>query len=369
MLSFAHISRQEDNYDFHTIEYTTDNGFTWQPLGLLNGGTNWFTSAALNWQFSISRWHVSSVIIPTNASSVRFRFLLKSDVFTQTEGIGIDDIYITEAQTIYTGVNVTGITQNITGGSNWIHFTNGGNLVASINPLGQNLGSTTANVYFNTTGLTRFINGHYYMDRNIVLRSTNPLTDSVLLRFYFTETEAASMIGASSCGTSCQTITDAFVAGIYKFSGSEPVENGVIDDGSGVYEFIKPDKVDVLPFSNGYYAEFKVRSFSEFWLTGADLNIVVTPVTNIEGLEGSFIKSLYQNNGKTLFIQKGDRLGVRQISIKVYNSTGQLLITKTSAYSDCSLDIGKLNPGVYIIEIIDETGKERFVKKIVKQNL
>jgi hypothetical protein len=238
-------------------------------------------------------------------------------------------------------------------------------LIASINPLGQNLGATTANVHFNTTGLTRFINGYYYMDRNIVLRSENPLTDSVLVRFYFTEAEAASMIGASSCGPACQTITDAFVTGVYKFSGSAPVENGVIDDGTGTYQFIAPDKVDIIPFNNGYYAEFKTRSFSEFWLTGADLNITLTPVININRT-GTFIKAVYQSNDQSLMIQKGDRLQVRNITVKVMSSTGQQLIGKTTSYTDQSIDIGKLNTGVYIIEITDTGGKERFVKKFVK---
>ncbi len=278
VLSFAHISQQQDNFDFHTIEYTVDNGNTWQRLGLENGGTNWFTSSALTWRFSIARWHVSSVVIPTNASSVRFRFLLNSDIFTQGEGIGIDDIRIGEGQTIYTGTNVTGITQTITGGSNWVHFSSGGNLVASINPLGQNMGSTTVDVYFNTTGIPRFNNNQYYLDRNLVIKPSNLLTDSVLVRFYFTETEAAGMIAANNCGT-CSNISDAFIAGVTKYSGIN--ENGTLDDNTpGSTLFISPVNADVIPFNNGYYVEFKVRSFSEFWINsgGPNLNVPL-PVT------------------------------------------------------------------------------------------
>lgn len=365
VLSFAHISQQEDNIDYHTIEYTTDNGVTWQRLGVQNGGINWFNGSSNIWRTSLQRWHTSSVTIPTNASSVRFRFLFYSNGSTQREGIGIDDFRIHEAESVFSGYNVTGVSQTINGGNNWVHFSEGGELIASINPLGQNLGNTTASVYFNTTGLTRFINGYYYMDRNIVLRSNNLPMDSVLVRFYFTEAEAASMISASSCGPACQTISDAFVTGVYKFSGSEPVENGVIDDGTGTYQFIAPDKVDVVPFNNGYYAEFKVRSFSEFWLTGADLNITVTPVNDIDR-SGTFIKAVYQSTAQSLFIQKGDRVQVREMTIKVMSSTGQQLITKTTAYTDNSIDISKLSSGVYIVEITDASGKERFVKKFVK---
>jgi Subtilase family/Secretion system C-terminal sorting domain len=281
VLSFAHFSQQEDNFDYHTIEYTTDNGASWQRLGLENGGTNWFSSFELIWRLSITRWHVSSVVIPTNASSVRFRFLLNSDVFTQGEGIGIDDIRISEQQTVYTGPDVTDITETINGGSNWVDFTSAGNLVASINPLGQNMGNTTASVYFNTSGSVRFDQNQYYLDRNIVIKPTNVLTDSVLVRFYFSDAEATTMLNASNC-VPCSKMTDAFMAGVTKFSGSvATMENGTLSDNtSGNYQFITPSNVDVIPFNNGYYAEFKVKDFSEFWINGGGPNFnLPLPVT------------------------------------------------------------------------------------------
>lgn len=284
VLSFAHISQQEDNFDFHTVEYSIDNGVTWQRLGVQNGGTNWFTAPTNIWLTSLQRWHVSSVPVPTTASSVRFRFLLYSDVFVQREGIGIDDIHIGEAQTIYAGSDVTGLTQNITGGSNWIPFTSGGNMIAAVNPLGQNLGNTTVSVYFNTSGVVRTANNQYYLDRNIVIRPTNPLTDSVAVRFYFTEQEAATMINATNCG-SCTNITDAFIAGVTKFTGTNPAtENGtLLDNNSGSYAFLTPAEVDIIPYNNGYYAEFKVRSFSEFWInSGGNNQSTPLPVTLVE---------------------------------------------------------------------------------------
>ncbi len=269
VLSFSHISRQEDNVDIHTLEYTTNNGATWQRLGVQNGGTNWFSSPGNTWANSLQRWHVSSVEIPTTASSVRFRFLFSSSEATQREGIGIDDFHIFERETVYSGSNVTNITQPVNG-SGFVHFRSGGNLVASINPLGQNLGTGSASVYINTAPV-RFINNQYYLDRNIVLSTSIAPTDSVLVRFYFTEQEAAALIGASGCGT-CSSIRDAFVAGVTKFSGLPAIENGTLIDNIGNYLFLTPEQVSVVPYNNGYYAEFKVRDFSEFWINGGGLN-------------------------------------------------------------------------------------------------
>ncbi|MBX9783242.1 MAG: S8 family serine peptidase [Chitinophagaceae bacterium] len=276
-LSFAHISSQEEGYDYHSIEYSTDNGNTWLRLGVQNGGTNWFTDPANFWRTSYSRWHVSSVAIPTNASSVRFRFLFYSDVLTEREGVGIDDIRIFDRETIYTGVNQINVNQNVSG-NNWVDFRNGGNLIASINPGGQNLGSTNVSVYINT-GAVRNNGSQYYLDRNIVIQPTNALTDSVQVRFYFTEAEMVAMLSATNC-PACSNLTDAFAAGVTKFSGSAAIENGSLLDNIGSYRFINPANVDVVPFNNGYYAEFKVRSFSEFWINSGGSNFnTPLPVT------------------------------------------------------------------------------------------
>jgi Subtilase family len=266
-LSFSHIFQQEDNCncDYHTAEYSKDNGNTWLRLSTVAGGTNWFDSSNLSWRKNLQRWHVSSADIPTPAPSIRFRFILSSDEFTQGEGIGIDDIHVFDKATIYTGADVLNINQTVSG-SNWTNFTSGGNLVAAINPLGQNLGSTDVSVYINT-GAVRFTSSQYYLDRNLVVKTTNPLTDSVLVRFYFTEQEAARLITATGCGT-CTSLKDAYLAGVTKFNGTAANENGTLADNVGNYQFILPANVDVVPFNNGYYAEFKVRSFSELWING-----------------------------------------------------------------------------------------------------
>lgn len=371
MLSFAHISQQEDNFDYHTVEYTTDNGVTWQRLGLQNGGTNWFSSSTLTWRFSISRWHVSSVVIPTNASSVRFRFLLNSDVFTQGEGIGIDDIRIGEAQTIYSGANVTGITQNITGGSNWINFTSGGNLVASINPMGQNMGNTTVSAYFNLTGVVRFDQNQYYLDRNIVINPTNTLTDSVLVRFYYTDQEATAMVNATNCPT-CTNITDAFVPGVTKFSGNSSIENGTLaDNKSGGYQFIIPANVDVVPFGNGYYAEFKVKNFSEFWINGGGAGFNMPLPLTLLNFSGNKkypdvdLQWQTENESNTSHFEierKIDDERQFQFAVKV-NAAGNSAQTINYAFKD-ALALTKGRKFQYRLKMVDADGKYTYSNTI-----
>ena len=84
---------------------------------------------------------------------MRFRFVIHSDPYVSKEGIAVDDIHIYDniygiyAAPPYTSASVN---QSAVTGSNWIDFTDGGKLIASINPNGENLGSTDVQAYINT---------------------------------------------------------------------------------------------------------------------------------------------------------------------------------------------------------------------------
>ena len=362
VLSFAHISQQQDNFDNHTIEYTIDNGVTWIKMGAQGQGTNWFTDATQIWRTSLSRWHVSSIDIPTTASNVRFRFLFTSDQRTSREGIGIDNIHIFEKETVYTGADVLNINQNITGTSNWFHFKSGGNIVASINPLNQNLGSTNVSVYINTAAV-RNQNNQYYLDRNIVINTANTLTDSVAVRFYFTEQEVLAFLSASGCGT-CTKFKDAFIVGITKYS-QPGEENGTLSDNTtGNYNFILPANVLVVPYNNGYYAEFKVRSFSEFWINGGGPNLnLALPVTlvNFTGTKRSTHvdlkwKTEIELNSNRFEIERRIDNETQFINIGSVAAAGNSAQTIQYVYTDENV-LNKGRKFYYRLKMVDEDGK------------
>jgi hypothetical protein len=267
VLSFSHIFRTEDNCncDFHWVEYSTD-GINWTKLGTTSSGTNWYDNALYQaWKISATRWQVSSFDVPVNGSAVRFRIVMYGDPGVTYEGVGIDDIHVFDKAAIYSGVNITsGLTQPVNG-TNWIHFNSGGNRVVSINPHGQSLGNTAVKVYINTGGVRN--DGHqYYLDRNIVIQPANSPSGPVSVRYYFLNTETNNLINATGCG-GCSTIADAYAAGVTQYSNAPAEENGNLNDNiTGTYAFITPSNVDVIPFDNGYYAEYQVSNFSEFWI-------------------------------------------------------------------------------------------------------
>ena len=295
VLSFSHIFQTEDNCtcDFHWAEYSTD-GQNWLRLGNTSSGTNWFDNATyLAWKMSNPVWHVSSFDIPSHSSTVRFRIVMYADPGVTYEGVGIDDIHVFDKAAIYSGPNITsGLTQTVSG-TGWTHFNNGSNRVVSINPNGQNLGNTDVRVYINTGGVRN--NGQqYYLDRNIVIQPANVPTGPVSVRYYFLDTEARNLMAATGCG-SCSTISDAYAAGVTQYSNAPAEENGTLADNfMGTYAFITPSNVDIIPYDNGYYAEYQVSNFSEFWINsgGAGQNTALPMVL------GSF--TVTKNNATAL---------------------------------------------------------------------
>lgn len=269
VLSFSHIFMMELNYDYSWVEYSAD-GLVWQKLGIVGNGTNWYNEAPETaWGGTNARWHVASFNLPVSATNIRFRFVMSSDAGVTEEGIGIDDIHVFDRAPVYTGLPVTNVSQTVNN-SDWVHFSSGGKRIVSLNANGANLGLTSVQVHPYLEQV-RSSNNSYYANRNIVVRSANPPTGNVGVRFYFTEDEVQDMILANSCVT-CLKPADAYEPGITQYSGNATDENGLLaDDVTGLFRFITPANVVIVPYDNGYYAEFSVQSFSEFWLSMSNI--------------------------------------------------------------------------------------------------
>ncbi len=270
------------------MEYTSD-GKTWNRLGAFGQGYNWYNkNYTSNNLWSIegyTRWHVATIPLPAGLNRFQFRFVLASDQAVNFEGIAVDDIHIYDnTYSIYDSVSMnSSVMQNISGGNNWINFLSGGKLIASIQPNNQNLSTTNVQAFIDTSSVPNF-NGQYYLGRNITIKPVNEnLTDSVGIRIYFLDSESDSLIFANSC-PSCTKPSSAYELGISKYSDSlRQFENGLlIDDTLGVWNYIPSPFVTIVPYLNGYYAECKTQSFSEFWLNNGGPG-------NVHGLRDQFI--------------------------------------------------------------------------------
>ena len=277
-----------DSCDLAWVEYSND-GKTWARLGATTQGTNWYNknySGSHVWSIqNYTRWHVATIPLPIGSGLLRLRFVMQSDPYVNREGIAIDDIHIYDNPNgIYEGPPYTSTVsqQSNVNGSNLVHFLSGGKLLASINPNGINLGNTDVQAYI-YTGAVRTNTNQYYNNRNITIKPQTvnlPGADSALVRFYFLDTEVEAQIAATGCAM-CSKPSSAYELGVTKYSdANDAVENGTLGDNTGSnYLFISPSKVTKVPFDKGYYAEFKVKDFSEFWLNnGGPFNDQPLPV-------------------------------------------------------------------------------------------
>lgn len=274
VLSFSQIFQTEDDCDcdFHWAEYSTD-GVNWNRLGSSGAGTNWYDNSVHEaWQKSYTKWHVSSYDIPVHAAKVRFRIVMSSDPGVDYEGVGIDDIHVFDKASVYTGA-----TDSLTlpvSGSNWVNFDLGGagHRIVAINPNGQDLGATKVKVFVNTTGTVRHDKTQYYLDRNLVIQPANQPDSAVSVRYYFSDSDAVNLMNATGC-VGCTTIADAYQSGVTQFSSLIPAseDSTLVNDTVGTFLFHAPHTgVSIIPNDNGYYAEYTVAGFSEFWINGSN---------------------------------------------------------------------------------------------------
>jgi hypothetical protein len=258
--------------DLVYLEYS-GNGGPWTRLGAAGQGTNWYNktySGSGAWSVQdYVRWHVATVPLPTGFTNLKVRFVLISDSYTRREGIALDDIHVYDKASIYDEVTTDSpIIQNIEGGNNWVHFKQNDKLVASIYPNNQNLGATEVQAYMNTAAV-RNANNEYYLNRSFTVKPANvSLTDSATIRLYFLDAESESLIAATGC-SGCGKPVNAYELGISKYRNTDAsLEDGSIANSTnGAWTFQSAVQTHTIPYDKGYYKEFKVKSFSEFWLS------------------------------------------------------------------------------------------------------
>lgn len=366
-----------DTCDIAWMEYSNNGGITWNRLGAYGQGTNWYNKNYINnnvWSVQdYTRWHVATTALPTtNNSSIRFRFAINTDGLVTKDGVAVDDIHI------YDNVNgiydVTGaspvVNQPAVSGSSWIHFIESGTskLIASINPNGQNMGSTNVQSYVNT-GSVRINSDQFYHDRNITVKPTTVnLADSATVRFYFLDTETEALIAATGCSY-CYKPSMAYELGVSKYSDAdESKENGTLADNTpGNYLFINSAKTKIVPFDKGYYAEFKVKDFSEFWLNNGGFNnntpLPLQLISFKAQKQGNNVLAEWVTNNEMnvhyfdIELAKGNGAYQQNQFIKIGEvwATGNSTIEQQYSFTD--LEANKSGVRYYRLKIVDNDGR------------
>lgn len=378
------------------MEYSKD-GSTWSRLGANGQGTNWYNKAYSSnnlWSAqNYYRWHVATLplsVLPAPLSQytrIQFRFVVSSDASVNREGIAIDDIHIySNPYGIYDGTGASPVVnQPVVNGTNWVNFTEGvtGKIIASAKPDGQNLGSTDVQSFVNTSGV-RTNSGQYYHDRNITIKPTNnTLADSCTVRFYFLDSETEALINATGC-TPCYKPAMAYELGVSKYSDpNDFYEDGVVENGvSGTWLFINSSKVQKIPYDKGYYAEFRVKDFSEFWLNNGGftgdhpLPLQLISFTASKAANGNdavlnwTTASEFDINRFDIEVAKGNEAFRNNSFLKIGSVLSQGNATGEQYYSFTDIETGKTGVWYYRLKILERDGSFSYsdIKPVVFSN-
>ena len=276
-LNFNLAFQLESNIDKAWLEYSSDAGNTWIKLGVQGEGLAWYNNANNYWTGLYKTWHNAKHTLPISTlpdrSHIRLRFVMQTNSAVVQDGIAIDDI------SIYTGNNppvsagtYTNLTATSTGTSTFIPVNDpSGNRVVEINDNGQNLGNITVDVNQNNGGTPTSFGGTTYLGRSWVIHVQNAPTTPVRVRLYFTQAEVDAWRALDPSIDLMRNIA------VYKFSGN--IEDfSLANNTAGTSLTLAPAQLVKVPYLDGYFMEFSVSSFSEFWLTKV-APIVVLPVT------------------------------------------------------------------------------------------
>jgi Subtilase family/Secretion system C-terminal sorting domain len=247
------------------VEYSYD-GQVWTKLGSEGQGTNWYNDSTYQvWSLSDVRWRVASIPLPASTQPIRLRVVLKSDPGVNLEGVAIDDIHIYDK--VYSIYNeaTTGVALQIVSGTAPVTLNSGSNVLGLLNPQGQDLGSTELKCY--NPGINYGSDElQYYISRNYTVTPQHLPTDSVMMRLYITDSEVVRMVHDTQC-VSCHPVRSAYELGVtqYEDRNKDYINGTLADNFDGKYSYYPYSVINWIPYDNGYIAQLKVKSFSEFW--------------------------------------------------------------------------------------------------------
>jgi hypothetical protein len=262
-------------FDIAYVEYSHD-GHTWIRLGTAGQGTNWYGNAAANaWtKAGETYWHVATIPLPQDGNIVSFRFVINSDQGTEYDGMAIDDIHIYDLQhPIFNQTSFpAAVSQNV-GAGQVADFISGNGIGASLRNGTSALGTTDVQAYRHTD----FINEdstQYFLPKNFTVQTQNTPGDSVTLRFFVPDEAMRTVREDTTCYSCSSRPVEVQQLGITKYDDPDKLKenNTLADNTAGTYSFITRDKMRWVPYDIGYYAEVKVKSFSEFWFNDGGLN-------------------------------------------------------------------------------------------------
>ncbi len=239
------------------------------------------------WTGTHSYWKSYSIKLPKEPG-LKVRWVMSADPGLEMEGLSIDDIHVydLEESILLDSASTEYTSTSTLMKDTWNLLSEGSEIYAGIYPRSEDLENTKVTLYTNHN-VIRTIDNEYYLDRNLVVMPPDPnLSDTVWIRMYVPQSDIDRAVFDTSC-TVCVRPRDFVDIGITEFASIyDSLENDLLYDNTigSVTNFAHQD-IKKVPYLDGYYFEFPVSHFSEFWLTYGSGDSTEIPQPNFESID------------------------------------------------------------------------------------
>lgn len=268
MISFSMSFELEDCFpercDYLIMEYSVDQGQSWNLLGRRTEGTNWYNKYGDYWSGSLLRWHAASIDLP-RAAVLKLRFVLISDRSSANAGVAIDDIHIYDRL----GISAAPIDRNrlqsldqSRDDAGWIHLQRDSMRIASVLQTDDFVQSA---ILYRPSGFTDSVQQQYVVPRSWNILSAPGNYSAGRIRLYLEDSALDNFWRQNTCA-SCTQSDDIYRMGITRFDGTFN-DSMLSNNDSALSHFIPSSDIQWVPYDKGYYAEFRAIPNGEFWLS------------------------------------------------------------------------------------------------------
>lgn len=248
---------------------------------------------------------------------------------------------------------------NVTGADAWFNITSAGNIIASVNPNGNDLGTVSVDLD-DLAASPQNGNNEYYIPRNFNFTSSNfngmPFANGgVHIRLYYLDAELAAYNSANGTTETSSSLV------VRHYDGAN--EDCDVTNNAGVGDVVATT-ASAAYNTNGFYIEFTVPHFSE--MGGSGPPTLAIELQSFEGISKGNTNELYwttsnEVNAQTFLVERLATANKFEV-IGRLDAAGNSTIDRNYSFVDAHV-VSKTS--YYRLAEIDQSGEKTIVSDVL----
>lgn len=361
-LSFSTARNIRTGRDSAYLQISYNKGATWVKLNSTIN-SNWYNARNKSvWSDSDKvYWHSVTTKLPDTNRVIMLRWVTtKTDSFKLPIWLGamaFDDVHIYSTdKTIADSIRQITAGTFAASGSQWKEMIVNGKIAGAVNFREQS-GFNLNWQLIPSPDTISILNGNKLFRNRWVLKSDQANSAFVSVRLFFTDAEAEQLRRSNKC-VGCIDTTTAYRFAIYSYRGSNSSINAKrSDNAASRYYFASYSTFDLVPYTNGYYAELEVPVNGEFYIALPER--FSNPVTEFAARPG-------ENNSAAISWRLSGETGIEKFQLE--KALGDEGFDNEQYTTLNSQNAGSILNYTYEDKAIDPNQKNYYRLKIIYKN-